>query len=61
VVVHRVDTPAPTRDALVDHVSGTLSYFAIPTRWEIRSDPLPTLAGEKVDKKSLARGFRSEQ
>jgi long-chain acyl-CoA synthetase len=61
VVVHRVDAPAPTRDALVDHVSGTLSYFAIPTRWEIRSDPLPTLAGEKVDKKSLARGFRSEQ
>jgi acyl-CoA synthetase (AMP-forming)/AMP-acid ligase II len=57
VVVHRVDGPAPTRDALVDHVSGVLSYFAIPTRWEIRSDPLPTLAGEKVDKKSLARGF----
>jgi long-chain acyl-CoA synthetase len=57
VVVHRVDAPAPTQSALVDHVSGVLSYFAIPTRWEIRADPLPTLAGEKIDKKSLARGF----
>jgi hypothetical protein len=38
-------------------VKGTLSYFAIPTRWEIRSQPLPTLAGEKIDKKSLAASF----
>jgi long-chain acyl-CoA synthetase len=34
-----------------------VSYFAIPTRWEIRSEPLPTLAGEKVDKKALGRRF----
>jgi hypothetical protein len=38
-------------------VTGTLSYFAIPTRWEIRTEPLPTLAGEKVDKKRLVREF----
>ena len=30
-------------------------YFAVPTRWEIRTEPLPTLAGEKVDKKALAQ------
>lgn len=57
VVVHRPDTGAPTPDALAAHVTGALSYFAIPTRWEIRSEPLPTLAGEKVDKKRLVREF----
>lgn len=57
VVVHRPDTGAPTPDDLAAHVTGTLSYFAIPTRWEIRTEPLPTLAGEKVDKKRLVREF----
>lgn len=57
VVVHRADRPAPTAEGLVSHVTGTLSYFAVPTRWEIRTEPLPTLAGEKVDKKTLARAF----
>ncbi|MCV7014686.1 class I adenylate-forming enzyme family protein [Mycolicibacterium madagascariense] len=57
VVVHRADAAPPTPDQLTEHVTGTLSYFAIPTRWEIRPQPLPTLAGEKVDKKSLAARF----
>jgi long-chain acyl-CoA synthetase len=57
VVVHRVDGPTPTVATLTEHVTATLSYFAVPTRWEIRSEPLPTLAGEKVDKKTLAKGF----
>jgi acyl-CoA synthetase (AMP-forming)/AMP-acid ligase II len=57
VVVHRADAEAPTADDLTGHVTGVLSYFAIPTRWEIRSLPLPTLAGEKVDKKSLTQSF----
>jgi long-chain acyl-CoA synthetase len=34
-----------------------VAYFAVPTRWQIRTEPLPTLAGEKVDKKALARDF----
>jgi long-chain acyl-CoA synthetase len=59
VVVHRADA-AVTADDLRDHVTGVLSYFAIPSRWEIRADPLPTLAGEKVDKKALARAFSSQ-
>lgn len=58
VVVYRADTDAPTVDDLRQHAAGTLSYFAIPTRWVIRSSALPTLAGEKVDKKTLAREFR---
>lgn len=57
VVVHQADATPPTSEDLVRHVTGALSYFAIPTRWEIRAQPLPTLAGEKVDKKSLARSF----
>lgn len=57
VVVHRADAAPPTPEDLVAHVRSALSYFAIPTRWEIRAQPLPTLAGEKVDKKALARPF----
>jgi acyl-CoA synthetase (AMP-forming)/AMP-acid ligase II len=57
VVVHQADAEPPTAEDLTGHVTGVLSYFAIPTRWEIRSQPLPTLAGEKVDKKTLARSF----
>jgi long-chain acyl-CoA synthetase len=57
VVVHRADTEPPTPDELSAHVTGVLSYFAIPTRWEIRATALPTLAGEKVDKRSLTTNF----
>ena len=57
VVVYQAGVIAVTAEELAGHVSGVLSYFAIPTRWEIRAEPLPTLAGEKIDKKSLARDF----
>jgi long-chain acyl-CoA synthetase len=57
VVVHRPDVAPPTAAELTAHVTGVLSYFAIPTRWDIRAQPLPTLAGEKVDKKALTRAF----
>ena len=57
VVVHRAGVSAPTPAELVDHVADVLSSFAIPSRWEVRAQPLPTLAGEKVDKKALARSF----
>jgi long-chain acyl-CoA synthetase len=57
VVVHQAESEPPTAAELTDHVTGVLSYFAVPTRWEIRAEPLPTLAGEKIDKRSLARDF----
>lgn len=57
VVVHRPATPAPTEDELRAHLDGVIAYFAIPTRWEIRTEPLPTLVGEKVDKKRLVAEF----
>jgi acyl-CoA synthetase (AMP-forming)/AMP-acid ligase II len=57
VVVHRPDVSPPTPAELRDHLDGVVAYFAIPTRWEIRTAPLPTLAGEKVDKRTLAAQF----
>ncbi|AKK27218.1 class I adenylate-forming enzyme family protein [Mycobacterium sp. EPa45] len=57
VIVHRQGDPAPTVDELRSHVSDTLAHFAIPTRWHISTTALPTLPGEKVDKKSLAERF----
>lgn len=55
VVVHDPDRPAPTPEGLTAHVSGTLSSFAVPSRWLFRTEPLPTLAAGKVDKVTLAR------
>ncbi|WP_235010337.1 class I adenylate-forming enzyme family protein [Mycobacterium sp. 3519A] len=59
VVVHRPDARPPTEEELRRHLDGVVAYFAIPTRWEIRGEPLPTLAGEKVDKRTLAAQFRT--
>lgn len=56
VVVHRPGSQ-PTDSALRSFLTGDLAYFEIPTRWQIRTDRLPTLAGEKVDKKALRREF----
>ena len=56
-MVHRAGVRAPTEEELTAHLKGVLAYFAIPTRWQIREHPLPTVAGEKVDKKGLAAEF----
>ena len=57
VVVYRTGGPPPSEAELVRHLQGVLAYFAIPTRWKIRQQPLPTVAGEKVDKLGLAAEF----
>jgi long-chain acyl-CoA synthetase len=57
VVVHRPDLPPPSEADLAGHLAGVVAYFAVPSRWQIRAEPLPTLAGEKVDKKVLAKDF----
>jgi len=36
---------------------GEVAYFAVPTRWVIRTEPLPTIGTEKLDKKLLATEF----
>ena len=57
VVVHRPGGPVPTEEELTAHMAGEVAYFAVPTRWCIRSEPLPTVGTEKVDKRGLAAEF----
>ena len=57
VVVYRVEAPPPSEEELARHLQGLIAYFAIPTRWRITAQPLPTIAGEKIDKKGLAVEF----
>ncbi|RZT14319.1 acyl-CoA synthetase (AMP-forming)/AMP-acid ligase II [Mycobacterium sp. BK558] len=57
VVVYREGAEPPAVDALREHLSDTVASFAVPTSWHLTDSPLPTLAGEKVDKKTLAAEF----
>jgi len=57
VVVYRSGGRVPTEEELVAHMTGEVAYFAVPTRWRIRTEPLPTVGTEKVDKKSLHTEF----
>jgi acyl-CoA synthetase (AMP-forming)/AMP-acid ligase II len=57
VVVYRPGGRVPTEAELVAHMAGEVAYFAVPTRWQIRGEPLPTVGTEKVDKKSLHAEF----
>ncbi|GAA2402513.1 linear/branched/unsaturated fatty acid:CoA ligase LbuL [Actinomadura vinacea] len=56
VVVHRPGN-APTEDGLREFLTGTLAYFEIPTRWRVQTEELPTLPGEKIDKRTLRARF----
>lgn len=55
-VTHR-QSSAPTEDDLRAFLKGKLAHFEVPSRWLIGADPLPTLAGEKVDKLTLKSRF----
>lgn len=57
VVVHRPGGRVPTEAELAEHMAGEVAYFAVPTRWRIRVEPLPTVGTEKVDKRSLQGEF----
>lgn len=48
---------APTEEELREFLRARLAYFEVPTAWRISADPLPTLAGEKIDKKTLKSTF----
>ena len=61
VVVYRPGGRVPTEEELVAHMAGEVAYFAVPTRWKIRPEPLPTVGTEKVDKKSLHAEFPHRQ
>lgn len=61
VVVHRTGSPAPSAADLAAHIREVVSSFAVPTQWWIRTEPLPTVAGEKVNKKALVAEFTIEK
>jgi acyl-CoA synthetase (AMP-forming)/AMP-acid ligase II len=58
--VVRYSGDAPTPDELRTFLRERLAYFEVPTAWRISPDPLPTLAGEKIDKKTLKATFVRE-
>jgi acyl-CoA synthetase (AMP-forming)/AMP-acid ligase II len=56
VVVTRVGDDLD-EDDLRRFVADRLAYFEVPTVWQIQHEPLPTLAGEKIDKRSVRAGL----
>lgn len=51
-VTHRPGA-ATTAEDLAGYLREHLAHFEVPARWHLTGEPLPTLAGEKVDKKAL--------
>jgi acyl-CoA synthetase (AMP-forming)/AMP-acid ligase II len=60
VAVVRHTGAAPTPEELREFARASLAYFEVPSRWRITTEPLPTLAGEKIDKKTLRATFAEE-
>jgi hypothetical protein len=44
----------PAEGELATHMHAEVAYFAVPTRWIIRDQPLPTIGPEKIEKRLLA-------
>lgn len=44
-----------SRESLTSQLRDAVASFAIPTRWELRSDPLPVNHSGKIDKPLIAR------
>jgi long-chain acyl-CoA synthetase len=38
---------------LREYLRKHLAYFEVPSMWQLRTEPMPTLAGEKIDKRAL--------
>lgn len=55
-VTHRPGQPVVPAE-LRAHCTQDLAYFEIPTRWLIGDSPLPTLVGEKIDKKAIRAAY----
>jgi long-chain acyl-CoA synthetase len=55
-ITHRPGAPVPPEE-LREHCRATLAYFEVPTLWVIDDQPLPTLAGEKINKKAVREEF----
>ena len=55
-VTHRVGEAVEVAQ-LKEHCAGALAYFEVPTRWQLADTPLPTLAGEKLNKKAIKAAY----
>jgi acyl-CoA synthetase (AMP-forming)/AMP-acid ligase II len=53
VMAYVVTEDEQTQEALAAALRGTLASFAVPTRWHIQHEPLPTNHAGKVDKAAL--------
>jgi acyl-CoA synthetase (AMP-forming)/AMP-acid ligase II len=61
VVVDAATAARPDREEyLVAALRPQLASFAIPSRWRFRTEELPVLGAEKVDKRALAAEFAAE-
>lgn len=58
-VVHRAGQ-AVDAEELRQHCRSQLAYFEVPAQWSVGDQPLPTLAGEKVDKKTVRARYLAE-
>jgi acyl-CoA synthetase (AMP-forming)/AMP-acid ligase II len=59
VVRRRAGSSVSAAD-LREYLRAGLAYFEIPSAWQFVAEPLPTLPGEKVDKKTLRSAFTRE-
>jgi acyl-CoA synthetase (AMP-forming)/AMP-acid ligase II len=57
-VTHRTGEPVAAEQLRV-HCAAELAYFEVPTLWQISDTPLPTLAGEKLDKKAIKADYQA--
>ncbi|MDT2005798.1 acyl--CoA ligase [Rhodococcus opacus] len=55
-VTHRPGAPVDV-DELGEYCRTRLAYFEVPTLWRIDDQALPTLAGEKLNKKAIREAF----
>jgi long-chain acyl-CoA synthetase len=59
-ITHRRGQPVDAGE-LKEHCTGSVAYFEVPTLWQIGTTPLPTLAGEKLNKKAIKAAYLASQ
>jgi acyl-CoA synthetase (AMP-forming)/AMP-acid ligase II len=60
VVVVDAGTGAVTGVELRERLRGKVASFAVPSRWRVRTEPLPTNHAGKVDKVAISAQVRAE-
>jgi len=48
-----------TAEQLAEHLRSSIASFAVPTRWRIETEPLPTNHAGKIDKPAIAAAARA--